>query len=56
MKWALHVERIGEMKGKKGFWWRDLTKRNHLERLGEYGKIILKWIFKKQDTGGLGLF
>jgi len=56
MKWTLHVACIGEMKGKKGFWWGDLTKRNHFERLREYGRIILKWIFKKQDMGGLGLF
>jgi len=56
MKWALHVACIGELKGKKGVWWGDLTKRNHLDRLGEYGKTKLKWIFKKKDKGGLGLF
>ena len=56
MKWALHVACIGELKGKKGVWWGDLTKRNHLDRLGEYGKTKLKWIFKKKDKGGFGLF
>jgi hypothetical protein len=32
-----------------GFWWGNLRKRDHLEDQGVYGRIILKWIFKKCD-------
>jgi len=32
-----------------GFWWEDLTERDHLEDLGLNGRIILKLIFKKWD-------
>jgi hypothetical protein len=30
-----------------GFWWGNLTERDHLEDLGVDRKMILKWIFKK---------
>jgi len=30
-------------------WLGDTKKREHSEDLGIYGKIILKWIFKKLD-------
>ena len=32
-----------------GFWWGDLTVRDHLEDIGVDGRIILKWIDKKWD-------
>ena len=32
-----------------GFWQGDLRERDHLEDLGVDGRIILKWISKKQD-------
>jgi hypothetical protein len=32
-----------------GFWWGNLRERDNLEELSGYGRIILKWIFKKWD-------
>jgi hypothetical protein len=33
------------------FWWGNLRKRDHLEDVAMYGRIILKWIIKKWDGG-----
>jgi len=30
----------------KGFWWKNLGDRDHLENLGLCGKITLKWNFR----------
>jgi hypothetical protein len=35
-----------------GFWWGDLTRRDHLEDIDVDGRIILKRIFKKWDGEG----
>jgi hypothetical protein len=35
------------------FLWRNLRERDHLEDPGVDGRIILRWIFRKRDVGGL---
>jgi hypothetical protein len=37
---------MGDRKGAKGFWWKNLGDRDHLEDLGLYGRITLKCIFR----------
>jgi len=34
-----------------GFWWGNLTERDHLEDLGVDGRITLRWIFRQWDVG-----
>jgi len=55
MRWAGHVEHMGERRDYTGFWWGNLRERDHLEVPGEDVKIILRWIFRKWDVGGHGL-
>jgi len=33
-----------------GFWWGNLRERDHAENLSAYGRIILRWIFRKWDV------
>ena len=35
------------------FWWENLSERDHLGDPGVDGRIILRWIFRKQDVGGM---
>jgi hypothetical protein len=35
------------------FWWGTLRKRDHLESSGVGGNIILRWILRKWDVGGM---
>jgi hypothetical protein len=42
-----HVWKTGEVH--TGFWWVDLSEREHLEDLGAYKRIILKCIFNEFD-------
>jgi hypothetical protein len=34
-----------------GFWWVDLSERDHLGDPGVDERIILRWIFRKLDVG-----
>jgi len=36
-----------------GFWWGNLSERDHLEEPGVDERIILRWIFRKWDLGGM---
>ena len=36
-----------------GFWWGNLRKRVHLEGPGLDRRMILRWIFRKWDVGGI---
>jgi hypothetical protein len=37
-----------------GFWWGTLRKRDHLDDPGVNGRIILRWICRKWNVGGMG--
>jgi len=47
MRWKGHASHMGERC--TGFWWRNLSKRDHLEDVGIMGRRVLKWILKKWD-------
>jgi hypothetical protein len=51
MRWAGHIARRGRREERTGFWWGNLTERNHLEDPDIGGRIILRWIFRKWDVG-----
>jgi hypothetical protein len=59
MRWAGHVALVGERRGACRFWRGNLRERDHLEDPGIGRRIILKWIFKKQNgvvwTGSIWL-
>jgi hypothetical protein len=44
---------VGEVHS--GFWWGNLSERDHLEDSGTEECIILKWIFRKWDGVMTGL-
>jgi len=33
-----------------GFWWGNVWERDHLEDTGIDGRMILRWIFRKNDV------
>jgi hypothetical protein len=51
MRLAGHVARLGRIEACIGFWWGNLRERDHWGDLGVYGRIILRWIFRKWDVG-----
>jgi len=51
MRWAGHIARMGREEVNTGFWWGNLTERDHLGDPGVDGRIILSWIFRKWDVG-----
>jgi hypothetical protein len=53
MRLAEHVALMGGVEVYTGFWWGNLTERDHLEDPDIDGRIILKWIFRKRDRGAL---
>jgi hypothetical protein len=44
---------MGEGEMHTGFWWGDLREGDHLGDQGVNGKVLLKWIFKQWDGGGM---
>ena len=57
MRWAGHVPRMGEERGRIGSWWGNRRARDHWGDLGVDGWIILGWISRRWEVGmwtGLG--
>ena len=52
MRWVLHVARIGKDRGVYRDLMGNLRETGHLGHPGVYGRIILRWIFRKWDVGG----
>ena len=44
MRWAGHVARMGEERGRIGSWWGNRRERHHWGDRGVDGWIILGWI------------
>ena len=57
MRWAGHVARMGEERGRMGPWWGNRRERDRWGDLDVYGWIILGWISRRWVVGmrtGLG--
>jgi len=55
MRWAGHVARMGEERGRIGSWWGNRRERDHWGDLGVDGWIILGWISRRWDVDCIGL-
>jgi len=53
IRWAWHERVQGRREAYKGFWWGNLRERDRLGDPGVDGRIILRWIFRKWDVGGM---
>ena len=53
MRWTGHVARMGESRGVYRVLVGKPEGRDHLEDPGVDGRIILRWIFRKWDVGGI---
>jgi hypothetical protein len=51
MRWAGHVARMGEERGRIGCWWVNRKERDHWGDLGVDGGIIFGWISRRWDVG-----
>jgi hypothetical protein len=48
---AGHVARMGRREARIGFWWGNLSERDHWGDSGVDVRIILEWIFRKWSVG-----
>ena len=48
-----HVALWGRGEVYTGLWWGNLRERDHLEGPVVDGRIIIIWIFRKWDVGGM---
>ena len=51
MRWVGHVARMGRGEACTGFWWENLSERDHWGDPGVDGRIILRWILRKWGVG-----
>ena len=51
IRWAGHVACMGRREMCTGFWWGNLSERDHLEDPGVDGRIMLRWILRKLGLG-----
>ena len=49
MRWTGQVVSMERGKVHTGFWWRNVSEREHLENQDISGRTILRWIFRKRD-------
>ena len=55
MRWAGHVARMGEERGRIGSWWGNWRESDHWGDLGVDGWIILGWISRRWYVDWIGL-
>jgi hypothetical protein len=53
MRWVEHVAHTGRGEVHTGFWWGNLSERDHLEDPGSDGRIILRWNLQEVGCGDM---